>query len=342
MRASLAGLLLLAACSGDASEDENAAIALPPPVIKVAEVGNAAFRATTEVVGTVRLADEADLAFTTSGRIKSLTVRSGDRVSKGQLLAQLDMTTVSADVSAARAEQRRASRSLERSRKLFADGWVTQARLDEAVAAVQAADARVQSSGFAARTAKILAPADGVILDRRAEPGQTVAGGAPVLLFGSEARGYVLVAPLTDRLAADRRIGETASVSIPALGDTSIRAELVELSGRADGTTGTFDAEFRLGDHAGLRSGQVGRVRLSTQESSRAVTIPPGAIFAARAGEALVWVYDAATQTVVTRSIVPGPLSNDGVRVLSGLETGEFVVTAGLDDLQQDMKVRAN
>ncbi|MGB3722678.1 MAG: HlyD family efflux transporter periplasmic adaptor subunit, partial [Pacificimonas sp.] len=170
--------------------------------------------------------------------------------------------------------------------------------------------------------------------------GQIVDAGMPVLVFGSESAGYVLTVPLTDRLAAGRRIGEAATVTIGALDDAEIPARLKEISGRADPATGTFAAEFELEARDGLRSGQIGRVTLSAPQGKPAVTIPASAIFAARAGEALVWTYDPESETVATRSIVPGPLTNGGVRVEAGLRGSERIVIAGLDNLQQGMKVR--
>ncbi|MEM8826284.1 MAG: efflux RND transporter periplasmic adaptor subunit [Pseudomonadota bacterium] len=343
MRA-LFGIFLLAACA-DAAADPGAEA--PPPTVKLAEARPIAAALDLSVTGTVRLDEETDLAFTSAGRIARVTVDTGDRVKRGQRLAALDSTTVGADLEAARAEQRRARAELARNRDLFDQGWVTRAVLDNLEATLRSANARVESAGFAARTATIDAPADGVILARMGDPGQTVQAGAPVLSFGGASEGFVLSVPLTDRLAAGRRMGEAASVNVAALGPGPIPARLTELAGRADPATGTFLAEFTLTPRAGLRSGQVGSVTLappatdSDQTAADALIIPTSALFAARAGAALVWRYDPADNTVTPQEVVPGPLSDNGVRIERGLKAGDRVVIAGLEELSPGAEVVA-
>ncbi|MGB7404495.1 MAG: efflux RND transporter periplasmic adaptor subunit [Pacificimonas sp.] len=335
-----AGLALAACGSGDASVDANSdAKSAAVPVVVVATAAPTQGTQTLTAIGTVRLREETELAFTTAGRIASVAVEPGERVRRGQRLAALDMTTVSADLESARAEQRRAASDLSRNRQLLKDGWVTQARIDDLEAAARAANAQVEASGFASRTARIDAPSSGIILERIGEPGQTVQGGDAILVLGSEAKGYVLRVPLTDRLAAGRQIGEAASVTVAALDVDAIPARLTELAGRADPATGTFAAEFTLDQQDGLRSGQVGRVTLSAPAETGDIIVPSSALFAARAGEALVWVFDPETGTVETRSVTPGPLTNAGLTITDGLAAGEQIVVAGLDELAQGAKV---
>jgi hypothetical protein len=146
-----------------------------------ARIARLVFRA----VGTVRFRQETNLAFTSAGRIASIYVDVGQRVEKRQQLALLDTTTVSAQMSAANAEQVRAGAELQRSKQLYAQGWVSKARLDNAQAAYDTASS------------------SGVILSRLAEPTQVVSEGTPVLTLGEEARGHVLRIPVSDRDVSD-------------------------------------------------------------------------------------------------------------------------------------------
>ena len=109
-----------------------AACAAPPvaePVapheVRFARVGATSAANLIEAVGTVGLRREISLGFTSPGRIVRLTVEDGDAVRRGQMLAALDMTTVGADLSAARAERERAAAEYSRSAKLFEQGWIT-------------------------------------------------------------------------------------------------------------------------------------------------------------------------------------------------------------------------
>ena len=339
-------LLLLCACGGaeDTGEAATASAERPLQNVKIAAAAPAPAGEVSQAVGTVRLDSEVQLGFTTPGRIAEIRVRSGDSVSRGQTLASLDPDTVSADLASASAEAERARRELERNSELFAEGWVTRSRIDDLEAAARAADARVRAASFAVRTARIAAPSDGVVLERLAEPGQIIDAGAPVLALGRADQGFVLRVPLTDTQAANLEMGLQAQAFVPALGEEPIPARLTELAGRADPQTGTFAAEFSLAARPGLRSGQIGSVALPQQQSAgavQAVEVPASALVNARAGQAVVWVFDPRTQTVTARTVVPGELGRNGVQIAEGLRSGESVVVANLENLTNGDRVAA-
>ncbi|MEE4350275.1 MAG: efflux RND transporter periplasmic adaptor subunit [Pacificimonas sp.] len=340
----LAAMIIAASLTGCSGADEPApevpAKEAPPPLVQVAEAVSAAADTGQQAVGTVRLASEVALGFTTPGQIAMIAVQDGDMVRRGQLLAALDRDTVLADLSVARAERERARRDLARSQDLFADGWVTQARIDTVEAAASAADARIEAARFAVRTAQIVAPSDGVILERLAEPGQVVQPGTPVLALGRQDAGFVVTVPLTDRQAANLSIGDTATVRVDALSEAPVAARLAELAGRADPTTGTFAAEFALPAMPGLRSGQIGRVTLPSGGADSGVTVPTSAIISARADEGVVWVLDPGSDTVSMRTVSLAGLGEAGARITGGLAAGEQVVTANVVALSEGQEVR--
>lgn len=289
----------------------------------------------------MRLRQETNLGFTSPGRIARIAVNPGDRVAKGQLLATLDMTTVSAQLGAASAEQLRAAAELRRAKALLAGGWVSPARVDTAQAAYDAAVAGTRVRRFATDTARIFAPSAGVVLARPAEPSQVVDSGTPVIVLGEEVRGYVLKVPLSDRDAARVAVGAAATVQIASLGGASIDGHVVQIGGRADQGTGTFEAEISLPAAPGLRSGQIGRAAIVARDQSAGVLVPPAAVFAPRAGEGFVYVLRHGSDRVSLRKVAISEAQDQGVRVLSGLALGEWVIVSGVDRLHDAQRVRA-
>ena len=330
--------LAIAACSPDAPVAEAEA----PVPIRAAKATAAGTASMIVVPGTVRLRREAELGFGTGGTIRAIHVDEGDNVRRGAVLAELDLTTVAANLDAAIADKARAAAELKRSRELIAKGWLTRARLEQAEAAYEAAAASADAAGYAARTARIVAPADGTVLGRLGEPGKVVAAGAPVIAFGDRRDGFVLRVPLTDRQASGLVDGAAADVRIAALGDASISARLVEIGGRADAATGTFTAAFELPAHAALRSGQIGEARFrGPAASADAVLVPTAALFAARAGEAFVFVVEPGNARVRARRVAVGATGDDGTLVTSGLRPGELVATTNLPRLHDGASVDA-
>ncbi len=340
LAAVVAGVLasLLAACTGPApvAKVEEAA-----PVVRLFRVGDAAYRVERAAAGTVRLRRETPLAFVHDGRIERLAVRQGDRVAAGQLLAALDRTAIDAAAGAAAADRARTAAELQRLRTLYKQGWVTKARVEAAEAAAQATDAQLTGARFAQRFAAIHAPSSGVVLARLAEPGQTVAAGTPIVVLGELASGHVLRVSVGAADVRDLRPGAVADIRFRDGAAPAMRGTVIEVAGRADAATGTFQVEFALPADAALKSGMIAEARWRASVADGALTVPATALFSARAGEGFVWRLDAGSSRVTARMVRIGTTTDRGVEILGGLAPGDRVVAGGIDRLVEGQKVRA-
>lgn len=332
-------LLALAACGKSAPPPLS--VEAPVPVLLATAISNGGEQRLA-VSGTVRIKRETALAFNTAGRIAAISVREGDAVAKGQVLARLDPTGLDASQASARAEAVRANADAKRLQTLFDKGWVTAQRLETAKASAAAAAARVQQTGFDVGLSVIRAPSSGTVLRRPAEPGQIVNPGATVLIIGEANSGHVLRVPLADADLARVRLGQLAAVTVPAAGPLPMASRVSEIGARGDDGSGTFRVEIALPARAGLKSGMIGRALLrfgGTGPADGAVTVPATAVFSARADEGFVYVLDSATGTVKLRQVALGRVDDDGVMVTSGLRPGESVVVSGPDRLRDGRKV---
>ena len=336
MRATITVLmtLLLASCTQQASDTAAAA----PPQVRIAQVGSSTTPDVVSGTGSVAWRRETSLGFTSAGRIASMRVNEGDNVRPGQLLAALDSTTVMSAVSTARAERDRAAAEYTRSAKLLEQGWVTRPRVDTARAVLAAAEANVRTAQFQSRNAAIVAPGAGVVLARLSEPGQVVAAGTPVLVFGEAGGGRVLRLPLSERDVARIAVGVPATVSLGAQGE--VAGEVIEIAGRADSATGTFAVEIGLPADPRLRSGMIGSARIAAR-AGRAdmAVVPAGAVFAPRAGEGFVYVVDPNTKRAKLRKVTIADTGDAGIRVTGGIKRGEWVATSRIDRLADGMAI---
>jgi RND family efflux transporter MFP subunit len=335
----LAGLSTFGCAQAPTQEKSREADSLKVPVILARVVLDGGL-ADIDLIGTVRYQSETPLAFTTSGKIANIGYREGDSVVRGALLAALDTTSVDSELEAVRAEQTRATAVEQRLTLLFRDGWVTKAQLEVATAARSAADAKRRAASFAVTTARLTAPSGGRVLARAAEPGQVVAAGFPILVLGEANGGVVLRASTRDKYAARLRIGMPALVSIPALNRPPIKATVRSIDGRADPATGLFNVVFSLPDYPLLRSGQIGtaRVTLSTVNGTR-LQIPTQAITDVRAGEGVVFVYDATKSRALPRNVIVDEVGDGRLLVHGDLRVGELVVASGANRLRGAQEV---
>lgn len=330
---------LLASCSSEAPPKPAVAAALPVRTATARPVNGAA---ELLVSGTVRLQRETPLAFNTPGRIAAITVSEGDRVVAGQVLARLDTTALGAAQAAAGAEVVRAAADVKRAEDLFAKGWVTAPRTEQARATMAAAQARLRAAGFDVALAVLRAPAPGVVLSRAGEPGQIAQPGQTVLAIGELTQGFVLRLPLADRDAARVKTGQPAQVRIAALGNQLLAAVVSEVGARGDDGTGTFLVEVKLPTVPRLASGQIGQARLTIgpAEAGAPLLVPATAVFAARADEGFVYVLEPVTRRVQQRLVALGAVSDSGVVVTAGLKPGEQVVITGIDRLRNGQVVQ--
>lgn len=331
----MAGLLVLA-CRG--AEPAPAARETAP--VTLHRVGDSRVDAPSIAAGTVRLRRETPLAFLSDGRVRAVAVREGDIVRAGQLLATLDRTAIDAQVQSAGTRLRQADAELDRQRRLNVQGWVSKARVESAEAAAESARAELSGARFTQRFATITAPTAGVILARAAEPGQTLQAGTPAVVLGEFASGFVVRVPLPAGRVAGLAPGQDAEVRFRDGAAPDMAGRIIEIAGRADPGTGTFQVELALPADPALRSGLIADVRFPDRGGQGRISIPPTALFGARADEGFVWVMDPRTRKVRARMVQIGRITPSGVELLSGLARGDQIVAAGVDRLTEGMLVK--
>jgi RND family efflux transporter MFP subunit len=322
---------MLAACARPAATQTNANA--EAPLVTIVAAAPAASPNSVRASGLVGYKHEPMLAFNTPGVIASISVDSGDVVRRGQRLATLRRVSVGANADEATLARQNAERDLARTQQLFEQGFVSQARLDDARLAVE----RARDSSA------LVAPADGVILRREADPAQMVAAGAPVLSFGDTASGIIVRAPIASADAARIRVGDAASVTLPELSGAH-EAHVSRIAAKSNDATGAFDVEVEVTAPQGLRSGMVADVTIQTSTNATAgnspgLLVPMLSLLDARADQGVVFVVDA--RNIAHRhSVRTAGVSEAGVVVVEGLAPGDRVVATGAAYVRDGEPVR--
>lgn len=336
-----APLVLVSGCSSEATM-------LPParPVlVMTVSGGHADAVGERSVPGVVVARYATDIGFQVGGRVDKRLVEVGQVVRKGQTLMQLDDSDYTLALAARMVEAEQATADEQRLKRLVADGAVSTADYDRQQARAEAARAQYELASNQARYAALVAPYDGVVTDVRAEAGQVVPAGMPVVSMAREGE-IEIAADIPESLVADvaRRL---ARVEIWGLSAERYTLRLRELSPAASQPLRTYRARFALAGlkpaaKARLRLGMTAQVLLSAPSagaSSASATLPATALVKASAAPA-VWVLPANAEHLSLQPVRVLAYDNDAVSV-EGLAPGTRVVTTGVQKLDAKLRVRA-
>jgi HlyD family secretion protein len=331
------------------------------------------------------------LGSTITGRVKAVNAREGTKAKAGEVLialedseqraalAQAEAAFQSADarlaaqnkvqgpvaaqqLAQARATAETSARERERSESLFKQGFIGQARLDEARrladvalsqakaaeaqaeanlqgAEVDAAIARRAEAGATAALARarlaqtrIVAPNDALVLERLAEPGQIVQPGARLMELSID--GTVeLIAQVDEKFLGQLAPGQKASVVADAFPGKPFAATVKSVAPSVDAQRGAVEVKFALvAVPEFLKNDMTLSIEIETARRDKALAIPGEAL---RRGNQVL-VFDAGRATA--RTVKTGLRTLTAVEVIEGLQAGERVI---LDTaVQADARVR--
>ena len=336
----LAGALFVATACGHKAETRGGETPVTSAIpVRLAPVTDDSIAQPVTATGVVALRDEIALSFKIGGVVAQILAREGDAVRAGQLLATLDLREIDAQVAKAQSAAAKAERDLARVARLQADSVATRQQLDDATTAAEVARADLQTAMVNRQYARIIAPANGVVLRRTTEPGELVSTGATLLTLGSRTSGTIVRAALPDRDVIRVRLGDRAIVRVDARSDRELHGTVRQIAAASDPRTGTYAVEIALDTPTGIASGMIGRVEILARGSERLRTVPIEALLEADGERATVFVVTPnglAKRVPVEVAFVRGELA----AVRGELAGANRVVTDGAAYLNDGAAVR--
>jgi RND family efflux transporter MFP subunit len=335
-------ILTMASSLGRAAEPPSAlAVTFARPVR-----GEIARRVT--LPGSVQAYQQAVLYAKVAGYLKSIRVDKGDSVKAGELLADIEVPELVADLTKFRVEAEVARLEYDRLRDARdkAPDLVVPQVVDEARGKWEVAKANVDRNETLLGYAKIVAPFSGVVTRRMVDPGAFIpaatsgsaAQNAAVLTLMDFSRVRVQV-PVPEREASLVRAGSPATVSVEGLPGRTFDGNVARVSFALDEATRTMLAEIELKNPgAELRPGMYASVVIVAETRRDALLIPTSALVVDKAGSA---VFALVGNTAKRRVVKAG--FNDGARaeILDGLTPDQPVILAGKQALSDGQIVAA-
>ena len=311
----------------------------PPPAVTVAPVEVRDVSVEIRAPVDLRPLFQADVGAKTLGYLDAVLVDRGDRVRKGQLLAVVRPSDLPDQMEAARVAFENAKANKARAEALAPSGVVSQQELQNNQSAFAAAQANLQAVSTRYGETRIHSPIDGVISQRRLDPGVLVGPNAGTGAILTVQRNDILrvFVPVNEKDAPAVRLGQAASAEFDALPGKRYTGRVVRLSPAFDPVARTVDAEVHLVNPGELRPGMYGRGTLVTAVHPAAVVVPVGAVQISDGRHYAFVMQGDKVKRVELRIGVDG---GNWFEVLEGLKAGDEIVTAGTDTLADGAAVR--
>lgn len=309
----------------------------PPHLVEVVTVAREAVSSAHERIGTLRSRRTVRIHNQEEGRILALPRFEGDLVKEGEALVQLEDALLRAELDKARASSRQARLDLERIEGLIKKRATSNDELARAKTALDIALAEERILDIRLGYARITAPFDGVVTERRMEPGDLATKNSHLLTL-SDPNSLVTEIHLSELLLPHIQPGDPVDVRIDALGSAVFSGRIQRIHPELDGVTRQGKVEVALDPvPAGARAGQFSRVTLTSARIER-LLLPFAAVRRDNRGE---FVYLLNAQNEVSRMAVTSGIRIAGqIEVLSGLSGGEQVIKRGFLGLNEGKRVK--
>lgn len=287
-------------------------------------------------VGTLQPDESVVIAPEIAGRVDRIHFAEGDQVAQGDVLVELDATTLRAELTKARSDLSLAESNRERATTLAQRGTGTLRARDEAVAAHQVAEADVALAQARLEKATIRAPFAGVIGLRAVSTGAYVTPGTRIVEL-SKVDPIKVDFRVPELVLSSLRPGQPIRVTVDALpgrtfeGEVYVIDPIVDENGRAVRLRARIPNAERL-----LMPGLFARVRIVVERRENAVLVPESAVFA-EGGRRLV--YRVVDGRAAATEVELGHRRPGRVEVVSGLAAGDIVVTAGHQQVRDGARV---
>ena len=321
--------------------------------------------------GRAKAKEETNLSFRVFGPVIARPVNVGDRVKKGDLIAQIDPTDyevalenmkgrldrAKADNVFATGEYKRAQRIFKEDPGAVSDTYVDQRRMEQdgTAAEIRTLTASVERARLDLSYTTLQAPFDGTIVATYIEAFEYVKAQQPIVRLLDKSQ-IEMVIDVPEGLITLAPFVEKITVVFDPYPDIELEATIQEIGREATEATRTYPVTLVMDQPEGvdilpgMAGIATGYARLP-DDPTEAIKVPTHAVASDQSGKPFVWVLKPESEPPEGRSMTrvkavaekreveTGNITNAGMLIKSGLESGEWVATAGLYSLRDGQEV---
>ncbi|MFU8805715.1 MAG: efflux RND transporter periplasmic adaptor subunit [Bradymonadaceae bacterium] len=312
----------------------------PLPAVAAYELERRDMSRTIEVSGTLESLQRVQLSSTMSGVLRTLNVEEGDAVTRGQLLAALDLDEPRAELRRAEAELKGIEDRHRRAQTMAERGAIGRAEAEDLARELDVARRTVDLWETRLRLGRLTSPIDGVITRKYIDQGSSVGANDQILEI-ADLSELVLRVNLSERDVVHLEEGQSIEMYIDAHPDRMINGSIRRIFPSADPTSRRVTVEIALGAEARkirIKPGFLARARIDVERRVGALAIPTESLLASRGAD--TFVYRIVDDALERREVETGAERRGWTEILAGLDEGDRVVGTNPTNLREGMSVR--
>lgn len=272
-----------------------------------------------------------------SGRIVSVLVKEGSRVSAGQTLATIKRDAIEVDVTQAQNNLQNAIIDNQRYENAYKTGGVTKQQLDNSRLQLKNAQAAVRAQSVKVNDTNVRAGISGTINKKMVEPGTVVSPGTS--MFEIVNINSLKLSVLVDESQVGKiALGQEVAINVNVLPGESFSGRITFIAPKSDASL-NFPVEIEVQNRGNLKAGMYATALFKTNhgaETQNMLTVPAEA-FVNGVSSGQLFVVNNGTAKLI--KVQTGKVYGDKVQILSGLNGGEQVVTSGQINLDNGSKI---
>ena len=295
------------------------------------------------LVGTIAANESVEIKAETDGIVQEILFEEGQPVTNGQWLLRLDDTKLAATLAEAEASLRLSTLTFDRAKQLYQDKLVSQQEYDQAAATFDRTRASVDLMKRQLKDARVAAPFAGTVGARQISPGQVISK-TTLLTTLVDLDPVKVDFYVPERFLSQVQTGQRIEITVAAYPGRKFSGDVYFVAPQLDEATRRAQMKSRIANPEGLlKPGMFANLELTLELRPNAIVIPEIAVLW-DGDVARVFVVKASptNQTVELRKVELGVRTPGEVEITRGLQSGEWVVTEGLQKVVPGGPVRVS
>lgn len=307
--------------------------------VKVQEVAFTNKNTPSQYIGIVEESVSVPVSFLTTGQVTKVYVTEGQKVKKGQLLAEIDNSSYQNMYQMAFSKEKQAEDAYSRLSELYKKGSLPEIKYIEIQTAVEQARSAAQIALKNLDDCKLYAPMDGFIGMRSIEPGISVLPSVTMIKLVKIDKVFIKV-PVPENELSKINVGHKATITITALDNELFKGIIEEKGVIANPLSHTYSIKIAVSNpEEKLKPGMVCKVAIQENISMDQVFVPSNVIQTDEKGQKYLFVADSITCKAVKKYVEPGSPYKNGVIIAKGLQAGDQLIVEGYQKVSENAAI---